>query len=146
MILITLILLCAVSGTRANPEIERDINWDSPETRELFQNACGDCHSYETKWPWYSRIAPISWMIIRNVNEGREEFNVSASALGEADEAAEEVLEDEMPPWEYVLLHPEAKLTAAQKDVLVTGLLNTFGGERKENKHDEDNEHDDHSE
>ena len=132
------VLLVAISGTRTNPKIVHTVSWDSSETSELFYKACADCHSHETKWPWYSYVAPVSWKIINNVNEGRGEFNISIASLGEAYEAAEEVLEGEMPPREYLILHSEAKLNTEEKNAFATGLTNTFGGE---GGHDDDDDH-----
>ena len=57
-----------------NPEVLSVPQWDSPETKEFFNRACADCHSNETKWPWYSNIAPISWLVTHDVNKGREHF------------------------------------------------------------------------
>jgi hypothetical protein len=98
--------------------------------------ACGDCHSNESVWPWYSNIAPVSWLIQRDVDEGREHLNVSA--WGQAHEAHEEhegheisevVEEGNMPPAKYLILHPEAKLSATQKQQLIQGLTATFGSQ-----------------
>jgi hypothetical protein len=92
--------------------------------------ACGDCHSYETEWPWYSNVAPISWLVQHDVEEGRAEFNVSRWGRGEneADEAAETVQEGEMPLPVYLITHPEARLAAADEQALIQGLVATFGG------------------
>lgn len=113
-----------------NPEVVSEPRWDSPRTRELFMRACGDCHSNETKWPWYSGIAPISWLVAYDVDEGREHFNVSMWGVqeeNEGEEAAEEVREGEMPPWAYLFAHPEARLDEAEKRELIEGLVRTFG-------------------
>ena len=111
-----------------NPPVLTEPQWDSPRTRELFTRACADCHSNETVWPWYSNIAPVSWLAQRDVDEGREKFNISTGS-GEADEAAEKVVEGEMPPAQYTWLHPEANLTTSERQELIQGLLATFGGE-----------------
>jgi mono/diheme cytochrome c family protein len=110
-----------------NPPVVTEPQWDSPRTRELFTRACADCHSNETVWPWYSNLAPVSWLVQRDVDEGREKFNIS-TGRGEADEAAEKVSGGEMPLRPYMLLHPEANLTASEKQELIQGLLATFGG------------------
>jgi len=104
--------------------------WDSPRTKELFVRACADCHSNETKWPWYSNIAPVSWLVQYDVEEGREHFNVSMWGIqkkNEGDEAKEEFDEGEMPPWFYVLPHPEARLSESETKELSKGLFATFG-------------------
>ena len=115
-----------------NPAVIAEPAWDSPQTRALFFRACADCHSNETVWPWYSNVAPISWLATRDVIEGREKFNVSEwgrQAENEADEAAETVQKNEMPPWFYLPPHPEANLTAAERQQLINGLIATFGSE-----------------
>ena len=113
-----------------NPPVQSEPAWDSPQTRVLAERACYDCHSNETKWPWYSQIAPISWSVMDHVAEGREKLNFSTGGTGEeAHEAGEEVLDGEMPPTYYTLLHPEARLTDAEKATLVAGLNATLGGE-----------------
>jgi len=121
-----------------NPDVLAEPQWDSPKTKELFMKACGDCHSNETKWPWYSRIAPLSWSIFHHVEEGREHFNVSMWGKQEknkGDEAVEELEEGDMPLKSYLLAHPEARLSDADKKLLIEGLKKTFG-EEKEEHHD----------
>lgn len=117
-----------------NPKVIAEPKWDSPKTRELFMKACVDCHSNETKWPAYSNVAPISWMVYNHVVEGREHFNISAwgyQKKNEGEDAAEEVEEGEMPLASYLLAHPEAKLSDAETKTLIEGLKRTFG-EKKE--------------
>jgi len=126
-----LIQFLPVGGGRTNPAVMAEPNWDSPATRALFFRACGDCHSNESVWPWYSKIAPVSWMILDHVNEGRSKLNVSEWSRGndEAHEAAEALMDGKMPLANYLLMHPEARLTAEEKDKLARGLVATFGGE-----------------
>lgn len=117
-----------------NPPQMNEPQWDSPRTKELFTSACADCHSHETKYPWYSKIAPVSWLLARDVEEGREHFNVSTwgtQKKNEGDKAAKEVREGEMPLWFYLPTHPEARLSDAQKQELISGLEKTFGKEKK---------------
>ena len=137
-----ILLLVAASGNRTNPPIERTVDWDSPQTEALFDRACADCHSHATKWPWYAHVAPISWRVIEHVEEGREHFNISAADLGEADEAAEELEEGEMPLKDYLRFHPEARLTAEEKNALLAGLRATFGEKKhKGGGHEEHEKH-----
>lgn len=63
--------------THSNPPVEYAVNWDGPKTQSLFKVDCMDCHSHETRWPWYSYIAPMSFFIEYQVSEGRSRFNVS---------------------------------------------------------------------
>lgn len=113
-----------------NPQARTEPDWDSQQTRDLAVAACFDCHSNETHWPWYSNIAPISWLVQHDVDAGRDKLNFSEwdRPQAEADEAAEVVDEGEMPPWQYKLLHPKARLSSAERQALVRGLEATLGG------------------
>lgn len=119
-------------GVQANPPVLQEPAWDSPRTRELAARAgCLDCHSNETVWPWYAQVAPVSWWVAEHVVEGREHLNLSEMnrPQDDADEAGEAVREGEMPPAYYVLMHPEARLSDAERAELVAGLDATLGGE-----------------
>lgn len=126
--------LLPVGAPRTNPAVTAEPPWDSPRTRELFFRACGDCHSNETRWPWYSRVAPASWLVAHDVAEAREHLNVSEwdRPQKDADEAAEEVRDGEMPLAIYLPLHPEARLDASTRAELVAGLVATFGEQESE--------------
>ena len=88
----------------------------------MLHRACYDCHSNETKWPWYSEIAPASWLLHRDVVVGRRKLNFSEWGATTPDkrakrqkECGEQVHSGEMPPWFYLPPHPEAKLSAADE-------------------------------
>lgn len=95
-----------------------------PRVGDILNRACMDCHSQETRWPWYSRVAPVRWWLVGHVNGGRKELNLSewtqyssgyaAATLGSMAEAARR---DLMPPESYQILHPGAKLSAEEKKV-----------------------------
>lgn len=108
-----------------NPPVTSEPAWSTPETRALAERACFDCHSNETVWPWYSSIAPISWFVVHDVQEGRRALNFSdwGSRQQRLREISEVLQEGEMPPFYYVLQHPEAKLTAAERAQLEQELL-----------------------
>ena len=112
----------------SNPPVAAEPRWDSPETRLLAKQACFDCHSNETEWPAYSNVAPLSWLIRRDVTKGRAELNFSEwqRPQEEADEAAEKVLEGEMPLPIYQLMHSHARLSAAERERLARGLERTL--------------------
>jgi hypothetical protein len=124
-----LIQLVPYGRDHANPLRTREPKWDSPRTQEIFMRVCKNCHSNETDWPWYSNIAPSSWLVQYDVDEGRSEFNVSewGRAKNKGDEAAHEVREGDMPPWYYLPPHPEARLTKEEREEFVRGLVLTFG-------------------
>jgi len=118
-----------------NPAVIAEPKWDSLETRALFMKACVDCHTNETKWPAYSNVAPISWIVYHHVVDGREHFNISAwghQKKNKGKDAAEELEEGEMPLKSYLLAHPEAKLTDTETKLLIQGLKNTFGEEKED--------------
>ncbi|HET6847937.1 MAG TPA: heme-binding domain-containing protein [Gaiellales bacterium] len=113
----------------ANPPVSAEPKWDSTQTRELTMTACGDCHSNQTTWPWYSNIAPISWLVQGHVDGGRSSLNFSTwdkpqdASIGDIVEA---IQSGSMPTWDYKLLHPSANLSSAQKAALVRGLTATL--------------------
>ena len=113
----------------ANPPMRQEPAWDRPETRLLARRACLDCHSNETVWPWYSSVAPVSWLVQHDVNEGRGELNFSEwnRPQKEAKESAKVVREGEMPPRVYLLTHPEARLDPMEREALAAGLQSTLG-------------------
>jgi mono/diheme cytochrome c family protein len=84
-----------------NPAARVEPRWDGPATRALAVRACYDCHSNETVWPWYSHVAPVSWLTQRDVAEGRRKLNFSEWDRGqkEARESGKTVRKGTMPPW-----------------------------------------------
>lgn len=142
-----LILVQAIPYGRAhtNPPVQGEPFWDSPRTRELAARACFDCHSNQTKWPWYSHIAPASWLVQNHVDEGRGKLNFSewTGPQEEAAESAEAVQKGEMPMRSYVLAHPSARLSAEEQQALLQGLQATFGGEAGHEEHEHQEEDDD---
>jgi Haem-binding domain len=114
-----------------NPPVTGEPAWDSPATRAYAVTACFDCHSNQTQWPWYSNIAPMSWLIQHDVDEGRKRLNFSlwGSRGRGGDDMAETVYRGSMPPWIYLLAHPEANFSEADKTAFINGLIATFGGE-----------------
>lgn len=128
-----LMQLVPYGHNRINPPVVREPAWDSATTRDLAQKACFDCHSNETVWPWYSRIAPVSWLVYRDVVEGREHLNFSewkggAGKHEQPHELTKEVIEGEMPPLQYTIAHPEARLDGRSKKLLTDGLAATAAG------------------
>ncbi len=118
LILVVVIFLSQfVPVKRDNPPVIAEINLSS-EVMPILKRACYDCHSNKSVWPWYSYIAPISWVIAYDVKEGREELNFSnwmtldqRKQTKMVKEVWKEVKEGEMPPWLYRLAHVEARLT-----------------------------------
>lgn len=113
-----------------NPPVRMEPAWDNPQTRALAVRACYDCHSNETVWPWYSSIAPFSWLIQNDVNEGRRKLNFSEwdQQQRKAEESPKKVREWEMPPVYYAAFHRKAWLFGDKRAALIRGLEATFGG------------------
>ena len=124
LVLFGLIQLIPYGHDHTNPPVIQEPNWDSPTTRDLARRACFDCHSNETIWYWYTGIAPFSWLIQNDAEEGRYVLNFSEWGRGaiEVNEISEAVLEGNMPPASYLLLHPPARLNGAEIQALVNGL------------------------
>jgi hypothetical protein len=117
-----------------NPPVVSEPTWNDPQVKELAVRACYDCHSNETVWPWYSNIAPVSWLVQRDVEEGREHLNFSEWGNGrgegeEGEEMAEVIFEGEMPPSYYLITHPEARLSDSEKPILAQSLTAIGGAE-----------------
>jgi hypothetical protein len=128
LVLLALIQLVPYGRDHTNPPVVMEPKWDSPQTRQLAVDHCFQCHSNETTWPWYSNIAPASWLIEKDVIEGRQELNFSDwSRPGELDEIVEQIQSGRMPPIQYTLPHPESALTAEQKQAFIKGLQATTG-------------------
>jgi hypothetical protein len=111
---------------RANPAGQTQVP-ASAEARAVLKRACYDCHSNETVWPWYSYVAPMSWLAAKDVKEGREKLNYSTWNLMSAEKQSEGIKESwekiqsgEMPLWFYLPLHPSAKLSPADRAILQT--------------------------
>jgi hypothetical protein len=124
--LFALIQFVPYGRDHTNPSGGHPINWDSGRTHELMRGACMDCHSNETEWPWYSNVAPISWLVQKDVDEGRRELNLSTTDP-EVDEMIETIREGSMPPLQYKPAHPAARLSDQEKQDLIRGLRATFG-------------------
>ncbi|MBF6571021.1 MAG: heme-binding domain-containing protein [Candidatus Binataceae bacterium] len=96
-----------------------------PEIEATLKRACYDCHSSATRWPWYSHVAPVSWLVVRDVNLGRKEVNFSAwgryypvTRRRKLEWIGRALRDGKMPPWNYRLMHPDARLTAADQAAL----------------------------
>jgi hypothetical protein len=101
-------------------------------TRALTVRACYDCYSNQTVWPWCARIAPTSWLIRNDVDEGRGKLNFSEwdRSQRETYRAGRQVQQGNMPPWYYTLMHPPATLSPPERQALVRGLDATLAPNR----------------
>ena len=124
---------------RTNPPVE-EVMPAPAEVQAVLDRVCADCHSNNSVWPWYSRIAPISWLVAHDVEEGRAELNFSTWNAYDAEERAEalehiweETAEGEMPPPYYTLMHAQAALSDAD-----IGALRAWTGGSSEVESGED--------
>ena len=127
LVLFGLIQLVPYGRDHTNPPVVKEPAWDSPQTRAIAKESCFDCHSNETEWWWATNIAPASWLVQRDVDQGRERFNFSEWEGQVGWGEIEEVVNDgEMPPRQYTLIHPGAKLTDAEKQQFIDGMKATL--------------------
>ena len=126
VVLLVAIQFVPYGRDHTNPSGGQPISWNSPRTEELMRGACMDCHSNETEWPWYSNVAPVSWLVQSDVEEGRGALNLSTGDP-EVQEMIEAIQEGEMPPWQYKPAHPGSRLSASEQRELIRGLQATFG-------------------
>ena len=96
----------------------------NPHVAGIMRRACANCHSYDTQWPWYAKISPVSWWLAYHVNKGREKLNFdnwsTVAASDELEEIYDSIAKQKMPLWSYLLMHPEARLTQSERDALLT--------------------------
>jgi len=118
-----------IRPARANPPIDPTRTLQAhvvvpPDVDVLLTRACADCHTNATRWPWYSGVAPVSWLVANDVNEGREHLNFSDwerrhhHEESPFEEICKQVRDGDMPPWYYRPLHPESRLTPAEVQTL----------------------------
>ena len=110
---------------RSNPS-DRGQPAAPAEVETILRRACYDCHSNETRWPWYTRVAPISYLLARDVKAGRQELNFSIwdrydqrRKARKLKEIVKEVQESDMPPWYYVPVHSDANLSQSDRETIV---------------------------
>lgn len=131
IVIIVFILMQPISPIhmdKTNPPVRSDI--PAPHTvKPIMRKACYDCHSHETTWPWYSHVAPVSWLLESDVQEGRRELNFSEWSAypshtrdAKLKEIYEELQEEAMPPWYYSLMHPGARLAPGERNVMMNWI------------------------
>jgi hypothetical protein len=140
--LVVLAQVVPYGRNHSNPPVHRDAPWPSAEAREVAVRACYGCHSNTTIWPWYSNVAPVSWLVASDVDEGRHHLNFSEwdRPQKHAKDAAEEVQKGEMPPWIYRVGHPEARLDDRDRALLLDALSRLAGGSPAAAVRDDDDE------
>ena len=113
----------------SNPKTVQEIKWNTPETRALAQDGCFACHSNLTEWPWYTNIAPVSWLTQHDVEDGRAKLNFSEWQRpqdADLEEVVHVLRDDKMPPVQYRLVHSEARLSDAERQKLELGIVESW--------------------
>jgi hypothetical protein len=129
IVLLGLIQLVPYGKAHTNPLVINEPQWVDATTKDMVTRGCYDCHSNETTWPWYGNIAPASWLVQRDVDEGRRRLNFSewptnpVAQLGLMEASVEQIQEGEMPPFQFLLIHSNAKFTPTEKLQLIDGML-----------------------
>ena len=128
-----------------NPPVTADAPWPDAASEDVARESCYSCHSNETDWPFYSYVAPMSWLVRSDVENGRDKLNFSEwdEDEGEADDAVEQIESGAMPPGRYTMIHRNASLSAEERDVLVSALLQMAGQEDREGEDREGEEQED---
>jgi hypothetical protein len=123
---VVLLLAQAIRTDRSNPSVRADLTAE-PDVKSVLRRVCYNCHSNETVWPWYSGLAPVSWLVGNDVKEGRKHLNFSE--WGNYDSGTqfhklrgieEELQAGEMPPWYYSLAHRDSRLNASEQSLIVS--------------------------
>lgn len=135
LVLVCIQFIPLQKNTTTNYQSSFNITSDSPRNAEviaILKSSCWDCHSNQTVYPWYNKIAPISWYLARHINNGKKHLNFDnwnvydrAKQIHKSEEIIEVIEENEMPLYSYTLLHPEAKLSEEQKAILIQYFSNT---------------------
>ena len=129
VIVLLLIQLVPYGRDHTNPRTGQEPTWSSPAVRQLTQEACFDCHSNLTEWPWYTSVAPVSWLTQRDVEDGRAVLNFSEwqqPQEANLQEVVEAIRSKDMPPPQYRLVHKDARQSGNQRQELEAGLTATW--------------------
>lgn len=124
ILIVILVAIQFIPVNKTNPTVTAEL--DAPtEIISVFKRSCYDCHSNETAWPWYSNIAPVSWLVAGDVKDARAHLNFSEwgnlsrkDRVKMKEEIWEEIEKEKMPLWKYNIMHPEASLTQKNKDLI----------------------------
>lgn len=127
-----LLQLVPYGWKKTNPPVTAEAPWPSGEAAQIARTSCYDCHSNETEWPAYSYVAPMSWLVRRDVDDGRAALNFSEwdeEQAEEAEEAEDKVEDGEMPLPNYVRIHSDARLTDEEAGILLDAIERMTEGE-----------------
>jgi hypothetical protein len=133
------VLIQLAPMSKSNPPITKDVA-APPQVESILRRGCYDCHSNETRWPWYAHLAPVSWLVVRDVDNGRKRLDFST--WDKYDDDPETLItkmrhidkmsrNGSMPLWYYLAAHSEARLSAADRDVLAQWVSDTIGAQEQ---------------
>jgi hypothetical protein len=123
------IQLVPYGWSHSNPPVTADAPWPSAESERVARAACYDCHSNETHYPIYAYVAPMSWLVRHDIDDGRRKLNFSTWGQDtDIHDAADVVRDGSMPPKQFTILHPGARLSAEEKAALIAALERMDGG------------------
>ena len=136
---VMLALIQLIPAPRINPAVTQDL--PAPlAVKAVLHRGCYDCHSNQTRWPWYVRIAPVSWVLIRDVNRGRQHLNFSAwdkyaddpgTVIRKLEGIRKETGSGAMPPWYYLAMHPDGRIGRADREAVARWVSGELARERK---------------
>ncbi len=139
VLILIFVLIQLIPVTKTNPPVTAEIK-ATTEMMSILVKSCYDCHSNQTSWPWYSRIAPVSWLISRHVEEGREHVNFSEwenltpiQQENGKQEILKEIMNDNMPLKSYTWIHKHSVLTNENKQLIQLWVTRKDSSENREN-------------
>mgnify|MGYP002634369945 CR=1 FL=1 len=122
-VLLVLIQLVPFGRDHSQPAVTKAAFFADPRARQIADDSCNDCHSNLTRWPWYTNVAPASWLVQQDVDEGRAGMNLSEwdKPQPSLDRVIEHIESGEMPPLKYKVMpnHAAARLSEADREILV---------------------------
>jgi hypothetical protein len=129
--LLALIQLVPYGRAHNDPAPTRQARFAEASTQKLFDGACADCHSDHTSWPLYSDIAPISWLVQHDVDDGRRRMNLSEWDKNQPElrEIEDVIVGGGMPPVQYKLIHGKSRLSTAERRQLAAGFRAMFASQ-----------------
>ncbi len=130
--LLVLIQLVPYGRDHSNPAVTQAARWPAGPGRQIAVESCYDCHSNLTRWRWYSNVAPVSWLVQHDVEDGRDVLNFSEWDKGQPplDEVTEQIAGGEMPPRQYTVIHSSASLSSNEEAQLVAALSRLYATDR----------------
>lgn len=132
-------LIQLIPVTRTNPTITKDLSAPA-QVEAVLRRGCYDCHSNETRWPWYAHFAPASWVVARDVNQGRKHLNFSTwdkysddpgTVIRKLKGIGELSGNGQMPRWYYMPMHPMARLSDADRALIAKWVADSIAIQEK---------------